>query len=148
MMEKQGLELVQHMAPADILPQLSIDCVIFGFHDGQLKILLLRFKNTEAWALPGGFVFQNESIEDAAQRILLDRTGLKDIYLEQFYVFGEKNRNHAASHKGIFGANNIQLADNHWMTVLMHVYGLMWHKNQIWSLTTTTSLRKRSIRCA
>lgn len=74
------------------LPGISIDCVIFGFHANQLKILLLRFKGTEYYALPGGFIVENENLEDAAQRILNERTGLSDIYLKQFHVFGDTQR--------------------------------------------------------
>ena len=53
----------------DIIPQLSIDCVIFGFHEHELKVLLLKWKNLDYWALPGGFVFQWDSIDAAAKRI-------------------------------------------------------------------------------
>jgi ADP-ribose pyrophosphatase YjhB (NUDIX family) len=76
----------------DYLPGISIDCVIFGFHDNQLKILLLNFKNTDWFALPGGFIKESENLDEAAQRILEERTGLTNIYLEQFYVFGDKDR--------------------------------------------------------
>lgn len=74
------------------IPQLSVDCVIFGFHDQQLKVLLLKLKNLAMWALPGGYVGQNEGIDEAAGRILEERTGLRDIYLEQFRVFGSADR--------------------------------------------------------
>lgn len=74
------------------LPQLSIDCVIFGFHDNQLKVLLLQWKDSNRWCLPGGFIFKEEHIHDSAVRILKDRTGLSDIYLKQFYAFGDPNR--------------------------------------------------------
>ncbi len=73
-------------------PGLSLDCVIFGFHDTQLKVLLLKMKYTEGWALPGGFVLKDESLENAAYRALKDRTGLDNIFLNQFYVFGEPAR--------------------------------------------------------
>ncbi len=73
------------------LPHLSVDCVIFGFHDNQLKVLLLKWKGGQ-WCLPGGFIRHEESVDDAAQRILQERTGLTDIYLQQFYVFGNPKR--------------------------------------------------------
>ncbi|REA60904.1 NUDIX hydrolase [Dyadobacter luteus] len=78
---------------SDHIPQLSIDCVIFGFSQNQLKVLSpkLIFKG-DFWSLPGGFVRQDESIDQAARRILEERTGIKDIYLEQFRVFGETDR--------------------------------------------------------
>ncbi|HEY0654491.1 MAG TPA: NUDIX domain-containing protein [Chryseosolibacter sp.] len=74
------------------IPQLSIDCVIFGFHDQELKVLLLQWKDTKRWCLPGGFILKQEHIDDAAVRILQNRTGLKNIYLKQFYTFGDPMR--------------------------------------------------------
>ena len=79
------------------IQQISIDCVIFGYQNKQLKVLVpkLYFKG-DFWALPSGFVYQDEDIDEAAQRILQDRTGMKDIYLEQFQVFGKADRNSVA----------------------------------------------------
>lgn len=74
------------------LPNLSVDCVIFGFHDGILKILLNRFKDNLKWMLPGGFIFLTENVDDAAYRILSERTSLNKIYLRQFHLFGNINR--------------------------------------------------------
>jgi 8-oxo-dGTP diphosphatase len=74
------------------LPHVSIDCVIFGFHDNQLKVLLLQWKETLKWCLPGGFIYKDEHIDEAAVRILKLRTGLDNIYLQQFYTFGEPDR--------------------------------------------------------
>src|SRR6201988_2501008 len=74
------------------LPGIAIDTVIFGFHDTQLKVLLLAYKNTSLFALPGGFIYQNEDVNEAARRVLFSRTGLTNIFLEQFYVFGDKSR--------------------------------------------------------
>jgi 8-oxo-dGTP diphosphatase len=73
--------------------QLSIDCVIFGYTDKELKVLIPKIGLSEdLWALPGGFIMQQESIDEAAQRILEERTGLTDLYLEQFRIFGQTNR--------------------------------------------------------
>jgi hypothetical protein len=74
------------------LPHLSIDNVIFGFHDNELKVLLLQWKDVNRWCLPGGFILKEESVEAAATRILRSRTGLKNIYLSQFYTFGDPRR--------------------------------------------------------
>src|SRR5688500_6257267 len=74
------------------IPHLSIDCVIFGFHDNQLKVLLLQWKESKKWCLPGGFIIKNEHIDNAAVRILQSRTGLNNIYLKQFYTFGDPQR--------------------------------------------------------
>jgi len=88
---------------AQWLPSISVDCVIFGFHENQLKVLLLKFKKSPVWALAGGFVGIEEDVDQAAQRILEERTGLTDIYLEQFYTFGDMARNYRAvdEHRGV-----------------------------------------------
>lgn len=73
--------------------QLSIDCVIFGYREKELKVLVPKVNiEIPLWTLPGGFIKQQESIDEAAKRILEERTGLKDIYLEQYRVFGEPTR--------------------------------------------------------
>jgi 8-oxo-dGTP diphosphatase len=99
----------------ELLPSISIDCVIFGFNDNQLKILLLKYKGTNYFALPGGFIDQNEDLEDSAIKILKERTGLKDIYLEQFYTFGKKNRRDDAKHIEVLSKQGLTLAKNHFI---------------------------------
>ena len=94
---------------------LAIDAVIFGFHDHQLKVLLMRYNKTGVVALPGGFIHKKENLHDAANRIVSERTGLKDIYLEQFYVFGDHGRSDPQPMKDIMNANNIKHDDNHWL---------------------------------
>ncbi|AFK02375.1 NUDIX hydrolase [Emticicia oligotrophica DSM 17448] len=98
-----------------LLPSVSIDCVIFGFSNNQLKILLLKFKNTDFYALPGGFISIEEDLSDAALRVLEERTGLRDIYLEQFYVFGSKDRRYDQTHQKIMEGNGIILKPNHFL---------------------------------
>jgi 8-oxo-dGTP diphosphatase len=76
-------------------PALATDCVIFGFDGGTLKLLLIKrdnepFKNK--WALPGGFVFMDETTEACAKRILLEKAGLKNVFMEQLFTFSEVNR--------------------------------------------------------
>ncbi len=96
------------------LPQISIDCVVFGFHDNQLKILLLKMKGLDVWSLPGGYIPQDEDVETAAMGILEERTGLKEIYLEQFGIFGKKERYTKPFMESFFKKNNIQVPENHW----------------------------------
>ena len=74
------------------LSSVSIDLVIFGFHDGQLKVLLLRWKGTDDWCLPGGRIRHGENLEAAAYRSLGERTGLSEIFLQQFHTFGDAVR--------------------------------------------------------
>lgn len=73
----------------------TIDCVIFAFDAGGLKVLLIE-RNEEPYkdwyALPGYFVKSDEGIEEAAGRILYELTGLKDIFMEQLYIFGDVDR--------------------------------------------------------
>jgi 8-oxo-dGTP diphosphatase len=74
------------------LDHISLDCVVFGFHSNQLKVLVLRMKNTGEWVLPGGFVYEDESIEVAANRVLKVRTCLDNVFLRQFNVFSDPQR--------------------------------------------------------
>ncbi len=74
---------------------IAVDCVIFGFYNDSLKLLLIdRSKNIiETYmALPGGFLRENETAENCAKRILIEKTGLKNIFTEQLYTFTEINR--------------------------------------------------------
>lgn len=77
----------------NFLPSLSVDCVIFGFHGRGLKVLLLKLKKLDIWALPGGFIEKEEDADKAAGRVLEERTGLENIFLEQFHFFGDADRN-------------------------------------------------------
>ncbi len=74
---------------------VAIDCIIFGFDEKGLKLLLIK-RNFEPqkgeWSLMGGFLKPEESLDDAAKRILHDLTGLHDIYLEQLFTFGDPDR--------------------------------------------------------
>lgn len=79
------------------LPHLSVDCVVFGFHENGLKVLLLKMKHREEWALPGGFVGKEETVEAAATRVLQERTGLEHIFLQQFHVFSDPARSEGNS---------------------------------------------------
>lgn len=97
------------------LPGLAVDLVIFGFHQHQLKILLLEYRNTGLVALPGGFIQEAEDLNDAARRVLAERTGLTDIYLEQFYVFGNRDRHDPAPMRAIMEAKGMTVTENHWL---------------------------------
>lgn len=71
----------------------SVDCVIIGFEQQSLKILVLKLNTKEdLWVLPGGFIFRDEDLDKAAIRVLKQRTGLELPYLEQFKTFGKANR--------------------------------------------------------
>ena len=74
---------------------VSVDCIMFGFDKGSLKLLLLK-RNFEpakgSWSLMGGFVQDGESVDDAAKRVLAELTGLENVYMEQVGTFGEVDR--------------------------------------------------------
>ena len=77
-------------------PKLAVDCVVFGI-DGadQLKLLLIQRQlqpYAGQWALPGGFVRPGESVDCAARRELAEETGVRDLFLEQLYTFGDLHR--------------------------------------------------------
>jgi len=77
---------------------LSVDCVVFGYHEEKLKVLLIKrgaepFKGQ--WALPGDLVYPNENIDVAAERILSDLTGIKGLFMEQTQVYGNVDRHPA-----------------------------------------------------
>ena len=97
------------------LPGLAVDLVIFGFHQDQLKILLLEYRNTGLLALPGGFIQENESVNNAARRVLMERTGLTNIYLDQFYVFGDCSRHDPAPLRAIMEAKGVPVTESHWL---------------------------------
>lgn len=74
---------------------LAIDCIIFGFDGTRLKALLIkRGFNPEKnkWSLIGGFVGKREGVDEAARRVLLELTGLDNIFMEQLHVFGDTER--------------------------------------------------------
>ena len=71
--------------------QTAVDCIIFGFSDGTLKLLLIKrnFPPEEGkWSLMGGFVNPEESLDNSARRILHTLTGLKNVYMQQLHTFG------------------------------------------------------------
>lgn len=74
---------------------VGIDCIIFGFNEGELNLLLLKRNFQPAmgeWSLMGGFVQKSESVNDAAKRVLTELTGLENVYMEQVGTFGEVER--------------------------------------------------------
>lgn len=76
----------------NIHPGFSIDCVVLSFYKKKLRVLLNKFDVSKYWQLPGGFMLKDENSDDAAKRILLQRTGLEKIYLRQFYLFSDPER--------------------------------------------------------
>ena len=76
-------------------PALTVDCVVFGLEVGELRVMLIRRQLPpfqHCWALPGGFVQMDETLEEAARRELAEETGITKAYLEQLYTFGAVER--------------------------------------------------------
>ena len=90
-----------------IINNISIDCVIFGFENNELEILLIKRgidPFTGEWALPGGFILKEEELENSARRILYETTGVENIFMEQVAAFGGLHRypEETSTHRWIF----------------------------------------------
>lgn len=85
----------------ELNPNVSVDCVIFGFDGEKLKVLLIGTgsKNGPRLALPGNLIYDHENLDQAANRVLNELTGLSQIYLEQIGAFGDPGRISKASDK-------------------------------------------------
>lgn len=94
----KSLQTIQTEVQSTNRIALSVDCVIFGFDESKLKVLLIKSdlkKFQGKWSLLGDLVNPDEDLDDAAYRVLKQRTGLSDVYLEQVHTFGKVNRHPA-----------------------------------------------------
>lgn len=74
---------------------VAVDCIVFGFDEGELRVLMGKRKMDPGrgqWSLYGGFVGENESVDDAAKRVLYGLTGLENLYMKQVGAFGDVDR--------------------------------------------------------
>lgn len=102
------------LAQDQYLPNISYDSVIFGFSGEKLKILVLEYHKMKTFSLPGGFVKVDESLDEAVKRGLSERTGLVEIYLEQFHTFGALTRFDPKVMYSILAEQGYELT-NHWL---------------------------------
>jgi len=100
---------------ASYLKHIAYDSVIFGFSGDALKILIMEYHNTGLFALPGGFVKMEEDLDSAVLRGLRERTGLTNIFLEQFYTFGSVSRFQPGVMDAILKANDHDTPENQWL---------------------------------
>jgi 8-oxo-dGTP diphosphatase len=98
------------------LPSVAINTVIFSFQNDRLNVLLLRFSDTSYFMLPGGFILKNESLDSSALKVLQERTGLQNIYLDQFYTSGETNRKNEDVVRETFRKLKVKIPENSWMS--------------------------------
>lgn len=96
------------------LRNISVDCIIFGFHDNELKVLLLHAQYAMLWALPGGFIKKAEHMDEAAKRILKERTGLDEIYMQQFHVFSAPERSNKKINRQFLKTAGVRVTES-WM---------------------------------
>jgi 8-oxo-dGTP diphosphatase len=97
--KQKNIKTILKQLEGDDLNGISVDCVIFGFDENELKVLLIKsdLKNYEGrWSLLGDLVGSKEGLDEAAYRVLRERTGMDDVYLEQVKSFGEIDRHPAA----------------------------------------------------
>lgn len=97
-------------------PALTVDAVVFAFDDQDLKVLLIQRGLAPfmgKWALPGGFVHMEESLEAAVRRELKEESGLSNVFLEQLYTFGEPNRDPRGRTVSVAYYALVKLADHH-----------------------------------
>ncbi len=97
------------------MPGVAIDCVIFGYHEKVLKILILEYKETDFFALPGGFVRKDENLDEAARRVLYERTKLRDISLNQFFTFGSLKRFNPKPMRIVMQKNGLEPTKDHFL---------------------------------
>ena len=96
-------------------PALTVDCVVFGLDEEDLKVLLIERDLPPfagKWALPGGFVHIDESVDDAARRELKEEAGVSGVYLEQLYTFGRVDRDQRGRFVSVAYYALVNLADH------------------------------------
>jgi ADP-ribose pyrophosphatase YjhB (NUDIX family) len=91
MLKRELQNFIDH-GHREYLPHVSIDCAVFGFHNNDLKILLLKWKYLNGWSLPGGYMKRDEPAENAASRLLEERTGISKIFFKQYHTFTDPDR--------------------------------------------------------
>ncbi|MGC4129123.1 MAG: NUDIX domain-containing protein [Bergeyella sp.] len=101
----------------NFVDHISVDCTIFGFDKEKvkLKILLLKYHDLDLWSLPGGFVFNDEDLREAASRVLYERTHLENLFLAQFHTFGRISRTQNNTHQILLKNKGIEVSSEHWI---------------------------------
>src|ERR1700731_1774428 len=132
---QKNIKTILKQLESDGIIGISVDCVIFGFDENELKVLLIKSdleKFENKWSLLGDLVNNHEDLEQAAYRILKERTGMDDVYLEQVKAFGEVGRHPAARVVTVAYCSLINI-EHHKLKI--HDNELHWHR-----VTTLSSM--------
>jgi 8-oxo-dGTP diphosphatase len=92
------MEPVRRFTAVQSHPWVAVDVVIYTLQEGKLRSLLVQIKEgpfSGKWAFPGGLVAAKESVDEAAEREVVERTSVRDVYIEQLYTFGKPERDPA-----------------------------------------------------
>lgn len=99
----------------NFVEHISVDCAIFGYNKEKLRVLLLKYHDLDLWSLPGGFVFNDEDLREAASRVLYERTHLENLFLDQFHTFGRISRTENNVHQILLKNKGITVPKDHWI---------------------------------
>lgn len=114
---------------------VSLDCIIFGYHEGDLQLLLVKNRFITKWCLPGGFIKNIETLDEAASRIAAERTGIGHLFLKQFKTFGDPGRNSMMDmfdHEDFYNETGVKFPEDSWLggeTVSIGYYAITDFKN-------------------
>src|ERR1700754_4972897 len=125
---QKNIKTILRQLENDGIIGISVDCVIFGFDDNELKVLLIKSdfeKYRNKWSLLGDLVHNHEDLDEADYRILRERTGMDDLYLEQVKAFGEVSRHPAARVVTIAYCSLVNI-EHHQLKILDNE--LHWHR--------------------
>ena len=114
--DSRNIQSLRELIDADnFVEHISVDCVIFGYNKEKLRVLLLKYHDLDMWSLPGGFVFNDEDLRQAADRVLYERTHLKNLFLDQFHTFGRISRTENNIHQTLLKNKGIEVPKDHWI---------------------------------
>lgn len=110
-------------------PNLTVECAIFGYHSGELQLLLVKNKIITKWCLPAGYVRKVESLEQAAARVTVERSGIENIFLKQFKTFGGPGRSGPDDYdpEKVFEVTGVRIGEDSWLageTVAVGFYAI------------------------
>jgi len=112
-----SIDLNNFISESDFLKNVAVDNVIFGYHEKELKVLLQQPSGFSKWTVTGGYIKKTETIEEAATRVAFQRTGLKNLFLQQFRSFGspKRSKDKEFTPEKISKLSGIKVPADHWL---------------------------------